>query len=245
MQQILIDNDDFQIQMSRIISLIHLTDELVQLSLSIASITVLNIVVPLLGEPTKRSAQLEGPQKVVGLLEARANSVNLVDEILNANDAILAKGLLDDTVVGQRGSALGELAVTTLVDQLPNTLQIGIPVGDIGLNPAQHVHGGLVHLHEHSVENLPKPQQLHDCPHLRMHVIDTPNTDDKHQLGLRLHIKPTLQLCLPLQTDQLRVLLRILLLVLLSTLEDQLPVLGTAGLGNREAKLNKLIRQMN
>ena len=50
---------------------------------------------------------------------------------------------------------------------------MNLPIGDIRLNPAQHVDGGLVHLHEHSIEDLPKPQQLHDCPHLGVHVIHT------------------------------------------------------------------------
>lgn len=52
-----------------------------------------------------------------------------------------------------------------------------IPVSDVRLHPAQHVHGSLVHLHEHAVEDLPQPQQLHDRPHLRVHVVDSDDMD--------------------------------------------------------------------
>ena len=87
-----------------------------------------NIMIPLLRETTKRATQLEGPQEIIGLLEARANGVNLVDQILNTDNAVLAKCLLDDSVIGQGSPGLVDLPVTTLVDQFPNTLQVGIPV---------------------------------------------------------------------------------------------------------------------
>jgi hypothetical protein len=59
-------------------TLVHLADEVVQLRLPVASITVFNVVVPLLRQTTKRATQLERPQEVVGLLEVWAHGVNLV-----------------------------------------------------------------------------------------------------------------------------------------------------------------------
>lgn len=53
----------------------------------------LNVVSGLLAEATTGTAQLEGPQEVVGLLEARAHSKDLVDEVLHADDAVLAQTL--------------------------------------------------------------------------------------------------------------------------------------------------------
>jgi hypothetical protein len=35
--------------------------------------------------------------------------------------------LLNDFVVGQRNPLLVELSITPLVDQLPNTLEVGVP----------------------------------------------------------------------------------------------------------------------
>jgi hypothetical protein len=85
-------------------------------------------VVALLLESTQWGAQLEGPQEVVGFLEVGAHGVNLVYQVLNADDAELSKCLLNDGVVGQSGAGLVQLAVTTLVDQLTDTLQVGVPV---------------------------------------------------------------------------------------------------------------------
>jgi len=50
-------------------------------------------VVALLLEATQWTAQLEWPQKVVGFFEVRTNSVDLMNKILDANDAKLAKSL--------------------------------------------------------------------------------------------------------------------------------------------------------
>ena len=47
-----------------------------------------------------REPELEGPQEVVGFLEVGTASVDFVDQILNADDAVLAESLLDDLVVG-------------------------------------------------------------------------------------------------------------------------------------------------
>jgi hypothetical protein len=70
----------------------------------------------------------------------------------------------------------------------------------------QHVDGGLVNLHEHPVEDLAQPQELQDLAGLGVHVVDTPDPDDKQKLGLRLDIEPALQLGLPLDTDEVRLL---------------------------------------
>ncbi|BAT04446.1 Os08g0234050, partial [Oryza sativa Japonica Group] len=67
-------------------SLVHPPDELVDVVLTVAGITTLDIVVPLLLEATEWCLQLEGPQEVVGLLEVWTDSHDLVDKILNADD---------------------------------------------------------------------------------------------------------------------------------------------------------------
>ena len=45
-------------------------------------------------------------------------------EILNGQDIILAQRILDDRVIGQRKTLTIDFAVTTLVDQLANGLQV-------------------------------------------------------------------------------------------------------------------------
>lgn len=51
------------------------------------------------------------------LFEVWPGSGDLVDKVLNAEDVILAKLLLDDRVVGEGDALLVDLAVSTLVDQ--------------------------------------------------------------------------------------------------------------------------------
>lgn len=51
------------------------------------------------------------------LLEVGANSDDLVDEILNGEDVVLAEGLLDNLVTGEGHTLLVDLAVSALVNQ--------------------------------------------------------------------------------------------------------------------------------
>lgn len=51
------------------------------------------------------------------LLEVWSSSGDFVDKVLNAEDVILAKLLLDDSVVSKGNALLVDLAVSTLVDQ--------------------------------------------------------------------------------------------------------------------------------
>lgn len=59
----------------------------------------------LLAESAVGVGQLEGPQEVVGRLEVGPDRVDLVDEVLHADDARLAEGVLDHRVV-RDGDAL-------------------------------------------------------------------------------------------------------------------------------------------
>jgi hypothetical protein len=83
-------------------------------------------------EASVRVAQFKRPQKVVCLFEARSDSVDLVDEILNTDDAEWAEGGLDNTVIRDRDSLLlssgDNTRETTLVDQLSDSLQVGVSI---------------------------------------------------------------------------------------------------------------------
>jgi len=120
--------------------LVHLSDKSIDLVLPVAEITSLDEVLELAGaETTVGVAELEGPQEVGGLLEVGPDSGNLVDEILNADDAVLAEVLLDDSVVGQGDTLLVDFAVSTLVDELLDALEVGVAVGDPGLDDLDHL----------------------------------------------------------------------------------------------------------
>lgn len=153
--------------------------------------------------PTYRGGgELEGPQEVVGLLESRSNAVNLMDEILHADDSILAQDLLNDGVVGERDTALVNLAESTLEDELTDSLQVGVTVSHIGLDALEHVESGLVDPEEDTVVDLLETEQLEDLLGLGGNVIETSDADGKDELGLRLYVEATLGLGFALQADQ-------------------------------------------
>lgn len=107
-------------------ALVHFTNKLVDLVLTVSMVTSLNKVCGHLAESTLWRTKLQWPEEVVSLLEMLANSVDLMDEIFYADDSKLAQLLLDDGVVCDGDTLFVDLAVATLVDQLSHTLQIWV-----------------------------------------------------------------------------------------------------------------------
>ena len=108
-------------------SLVHLADELVDVGLPVTEVTALDEVLELPCPPAASGVrELEWPEEVGRLLEVGAGGVDLVHEILDREDVVLAKGLLDDLVVGERDALLIDLPVATLVDELTDGLQVGL-----------------------------------------------------------------------------------------------------------------------
>mmetsp|Transcript_33672 Transcript_33672/g.95271 ORF Transcript_33672/g.95271 Transcript_33672/m.95271 type:complete len:306 (+) Transcript_33672:36-953(+) len=211
--------------------LVHLADQVVDLVIPAAGLATVDVVQALLGHATQRGRQLKGPQEVGGLLEGWAARVDLVDEVLNADDVVLAQGLLNDSVVGERDPVLVDLAVAALVDQLTDGLEVGEAPGDVGLHIPQHVHGSLVDPHEDTVVDLAEAEQLQDLPGLGMHVVDTADANHEHDLSLRGHMEATLGLGLALQADEVILLGTVLSHIVLRALENLLALpLGGCGL---------------
>ena len=93
--------------------------------LAVAEVASVNEVVGLGAPSAVGVVELEGPEEVGGLLEVGSNGGNLVDEILNADDAVLAERLLDNVVVRETDAVSGNLAVSALVDQAADGLEGG------------------------------------------------------------------------------------------------------------------------
>lgn len=96
------------------------------------------------------------------MFEVRSSVGNLVDQVFNANDAVLTELLLDDAVVVKRNSVSVDFTVTSLVDKLRDHGPVKVAVGDEGLDSSDHVHGGLVQQGEDTVVDLSDSQQLGD-----------------------------------------------------------------------------------
>ena len=155
-------------------NLVHLADESVDVLLTVTSVTTLDEVLDLAGvEATVGVGELEGPEEVVGLLEVGANGVDLVDQVFHADNAVLAEVLLDQLVVGQGDALLVNLAVAALVQELADGLQVGVTVGDVGVDNSQHLLGGLGETDEDTVVDLEQTEELQDLAGLRSDLVDT------------------------------------------------------------------------
>merc|ERR1719278_2000613 len=182
--------------------------------------------------------KLEGPQEVAGVLEVGSDGEDLVNEVLDTDDAILAKVLLNDVVGRDWSSVTVHLDESALVDQLTNRLQVRSSPGDLRFADAQHVQGGLVQLDEHAVVDLAQTEQLKSFLHLGGDLVDTTDSHDEGELRVGGNIEITFLLSIALQLNLLSLLILVLLGVLLSLLEDLDPlcllrrfriVSGTAG----------------
>ena len=155
-------------------NLVHLADESVDVLLTVTSVTTLDEVLDLAGvEATVGVGELEGPEEVVGLLEVGADGVDLVDQVFHADNAVLAEVLLNDLVVGKSNALLVDLSVATLVDELTDSLEVGVTVGDVGVDNSQHLLGGLGETDEDTVVDLEQTEKLQDLTGLGSDFVDT------------------------------------------------------------------------
>ena len=73
--------------------LVHSLDQLVDEGLAVAVVTSLNVMPCLLPVASACVAQLEWPEEVACLLEVRANSDYLMDQVFNTDDAEFTQNL--------------------------------------------------------------------------------------------------------------------------------------------------------
>jgi len=124
-------------------------------------------------EASGRIRELEGPQEVGSLLEVGTDGEDLVDQVLHADNAVLAQVGLDDRVVGKSNALLVDFSVSTLVDEFTNRFQVGVPVGNPRLNNLQHLEGGLGHANKDTIVDLKKTEELKDLSGLWCDLVDT------------------------------------------------------------------------
>jgi len=129
-------------------------------------------VVGLLAPASASVVQLEMPKEVVGELEVWSDGVNLVDQVLDADDAELAEPLLDD-VVREGTSTTLEFSESALVNKFTDGFEVGVSPGDVRVGDAQHAQRRLVQLHEGSVVDLTQAEKLEHLSDSRMESVDT------------------------------------------------------------------------
>lgn len=90
------------------------------------------------------------------LFEVGTNGEDLMNQIFHANNAVLAKGSLNDRVVGKSNALLVHLSVSTLVNELADGLQVGISISYPWLDDLEHLEGGLGHADKDTIVDLEK-----------------------------------------------------------------------------------------
>jgi hypothetical protein len=77
-----------------------------------------------------------------------------MNKILNGKDIILSKRFLNYSVIGKRDALLGNLAVSALVDEFTNRLEVRLPISNVGFNQTEHLLDGLGNLDKNTVVDL-------------------------------------------------------------------------------------------
>ena len=107
------------------------------------------------------------------MLEVWTDGEDLVDQILHTDDTVFAKAVLDDGVVGKSNALLIDLSISTLVDELTDSLEVWVSVGDPWLNDLQHLKSSLGHANKDTIVNLEKTEELEDLSGLWCDLVDT------------------------------------------------------------------------
>lgn len=163
--------------------LVHSPDHSVDLVLPVSCITTFYKVGGLLVHASSGRGQLEWPEEVVGGLEVLSDSVNLMDEILNADDSILTERLLNKGVICKSNALFVDLAISTLVGKLAYRFKIGVAPCNVGLCNTKHVDGSLVQFDKDTIEDLAETKKLKHLADFGADTVDTSDPNDKSQFG--------------------------------------------------------------
>ena len=71
------------------------------------------------------------------------NRENFMDQIFHTNDVAFAQFPVNDVVAGESHATAAALGETSLVDQVANTLQVGVSPCNVGFANAEHVQSSL------------------------------------------------------------------------------------------------------
>jgi len=157
----------------------HVSNQFINGFFSVTPVTTLHERMSLVAESALRRAELERPHEVVSLLEVGTDSVELSDQILNTDDLVGSEDLLNDFVRSDGNSLLVDLSVSSLVDQVGDSVSGGVSESDKRLDLLDHVKSSSVDSDEDGIVDLSESEQLEDLFGLRSHMVDTSDSDHK------------------------------------------------------------------
>ena len=107
------------------------------------------------------------------MFEVGTDSEDLMNQILHADNAILAEICLNESVVSESDALLVNLAITPLVDELSDGLEVGVSISNPGLDNLEHLEGGFCQTDEDTIVDLEKTEELKDLARLGRNLVDT------------------------------------------------------------------------
>merc|ERR1711939_1168865 len=94
----------------------------------------------------RRNESMSPPPAAASYQRQFAEPSYPLTETRSRTDAVLAEAVLDELVVVERDALAVDLAVVALVDELANRLEVGLAVGDVGLDGEEHLRRRMRHL---------------------------------------------------------------------------------------------------
>ena len=96
-----------------------------------------------------------------------------MDQVFHADHAVLAEVVFNQLIVGEGNALLVDLAVSSLVDQLPHRLEVGIAVGNEWVDDGEHLLRGLGDFDKDTVVDLEETEELEDLSWFGSNLVDT------------------------------------------------------------------------
>lgn len=162
----------------------HVSEEVVDFVLAVTEVTTFDEVVGDSSVAANGGGELEGPEEVVGSLEVGSDGVDFVDKILDGLESNFSEGTFDDGVLLEWDSLAVDLSMSSLVDQLSDSLEVRVSPGDERLSDVEHHNSGLVELDEGGVSDLSESEELEDLLDSWRDLVDTSDSDYEGELGL-------------------------------------------------------------
>ena len=120
-------------------TLVHPSNKPVELVFPVASISTFYKMGGLFLHSASWRREFKGPQEVVCFFETFFNGIDLMNQILHADDSIFPKRSSNQCIVCQGNSLFVDFAITMLVDQFIYRLQIWLPPCNVWLHNSQHI----------------------------------------------------------------------------------------------------------
>jgi len=142
-----------------------------------------------------------------------------MDNIFNTDQARFSEVLFDDFIGSKRDSLGFNFSITSLVDQIRNSLSGRISESDVSFDFLQHIHGSSVNSDERSIVDLSQSEQSQDLSNLRSKILDTSDSDDKDSLDIGRNVEGIFSSGSSLNVNERLLLLFVFLDVLFNSLD--------------------------